>query len=337
MKTPRLSVVIATHNRVESVRRLVGQLTGQAFPLHSFEVIVVDDGSTENVAEHLASVDRPALFRTLRTEGVGPGAARHQGAMMATGEILVIVDDDMQVPSGFLGAHFRCHCQHQESVVVLGNILPSQDLQTMPLFERYHARQLDRFQSAAAEGRLPLSGSQLCTGNVSMRRADYFRVGGFDASLERSEDRELGVRMERAGCRFVFGTDAVSIHASDHTDIEVWLRRAYLYGRFDTKIARMHRDSEHAHPWRFWSLIHPLSRPLIAAAMALPAFGRAAARASYRLAMLTDRAGFEGPAVTLTALTFGLQYFRGLREECGSLMDTRAEIGTYLTLAGSPA
>ena len=99
-----------------------------------------------------------------------------------------------------------------------------------------------------------------------MARADYLAVGGFDTTLERSEDRELGIRLEKHRCHFRFADEAESIHCSDHSDLAVWLRRAYLYGRFDRRIAAMHPDDEMADPLRFLSLIHPLSRPLAAAA-----------------------------------------------------------------------
>jgi serine acetyltransferase/GT2 family glycosyltransferase len=326
MRTPIVSVVVATHNRPESLRRLVGDLVLQSLSPEQFEVIVVDDGSDEEAALHLLTAPQPRSLTTLRRDRGGPGAARHTGTLLARGEILVFVDDDMRCPTGFLAAHLAQHRALAEPVVVLGNILPSDGLPEMPLFERYHARQMERYRAAATAGSTPMRGVHLCTGNVSMRRTAYHEVGGFDPTLERSEDRELGVRLERAGYAFVFGAEAVSYHGSDHTDPEVWLRRAYLYGRFDTRIARMHRDAPLAHPWRFWSLVNPLARPLIAVAIAAPRTGRVLARLAYDAGRALDAIGLERPALTLAALTYGLEYFRGMREECGSLRATRAEV-----------
>ena len=62
-----------------------------------------------------------------------------------------------------------------------------------PLFERMHARLLSRQWERFRSGEEPPRGIHVCTGNVSLRRADYFAVGGFDSTLARSEDRELHV------------------------------------------------------------------------------------------------------------------------------------------------
>lgn len=338
MKRPDVSVVIATHNRHESLARLLEHLAGQTLAPDRFEVVVVDDGSVEEAAPKLVGLPQPRRLRVLRQAQAGPAAARHAGVAMASGEILVFLDDDMQLTEDFLATHLAYHWVSGRPTVVLGNILPSGDLAAMPLFERYHARQLDRFRAAASEGSVAMRGVHLCTGNVSMPRAAYLSVGGFDATLRRSEDREMGVRLEKAGCRFVFGERAASRHESDHTDLGVWLRRAYLYGRFDTKIGRLHRDVDNTHPWRFWSLVHPLSRPVLAAAVVAPRVGRLVARGAYAVGTLLDRLGLEGPAVTLTALTYGMEYFRGMREECGSLAAMRAEVRAYCGAApqGAP-
>jgi serine acetyltransferase/GT2 family glycosyltransferase len=321
---PRISVVIATRNRGGSVVRLVGHLGEQNLPPQAFEIIVVDDGSPEPVAPLLEHVRVAPRLRTCRIPWSGQGAARHRGATMAEGDILVFVDDDMQVGPEFLAAHLAEH-DGTPRAVVLGRIQPDPGLAQMPLFERYHARQLARWRKDVRDGRVAARGVHLCTGNVSMRREDYLAVGGFNATLERSEDRELGIRLEKHGCALRFGDAAVSVHSSDHADVEVWLRRAYLYGRFDRRIAALHPDAD-VHPWRFWSLIHPVSRPVVATALVWPRFGRALARAAYGAARVADRASLPRVAVTLTAITYALEYFRGLREECGSFRALRREV-----------
>lgn len=314
---PQISVVIATRNRGQLVARLVEQLDAQTIDRTAFEVIVVDDGSEEPVGEMLAELSVRVPLRTLRIAWSGQGAARHQGAEAARGEILVFLDDDMQVAPGFLAAQLARHRAVARSVV-LGHIRPAPGLGRMPLFERYHARQLERWREGIRAGRIQPRGVHLCTGNVSMPRREYFAVGGFNASLKRSEDRELGIRLEKHGCHFVFAEEVESIHCSDHADLSVWRRRAYLYGRFDRIIYGMHADMPMADPWRFWSLIHPLSRPIVALSLVWPALGRMVGRSSYGLAVLVDRVGAGRPALTLVALAYALEYFAGLSDECGS-------------------
>ncbi len=315
---PQISVVIATRNRGHLVARLVQQLDAQSVDPAAFEIIVVDDGSEEPVDAALAGLPVRARLRTSRIDWSGQGAARHHGARAARGAILVFLDDDMQVAPEFLAAQLARHRAVPRSVV-LGHIRPAPGLGRMPLFERYHARQLERWRQGIRAGRIQPRGVHLCTGNVSMPRSEYLAVGGFNASLKRSEDRELGIRLEKNGCHFVFAEEVESIHCSDHADLSVWRRRAYLYGRFDRVIAGLHPDMPMAHPWRYWALIHPVSRPMVALSLAWPALGRLVGLAAYRVAAVADRVGAGRPALALVALSYALEYFAGLRDECGSL------------------
>jgi len=329
MNTPLVSVIVATHNRPAGIRRLLGHLQAQTLDPNHFEVFVVDDASQEPVPVGLDGIAAPRNTWVLRNpERLGQGRARDRAARRARGDVLVIMDDDMQVDPGFLAAHLAHHQASTDPVVVLGNIQPDAQLDAMPLFERYHARQLARFQADAAAGTITMRGVHLCTGNVSLPRHTYLAVGGFDPSLQRSEDRELGVRLEIAGCRFVFGADAVTVHSSDHSDVTVWLRRAFLYGQYDLRIARKHETVPGTHPWRFWGLIHPVARPLLALPILLPGVLRGAARACYEVARAVAACGLGRAAVTLTAFAYAMEYFRAVRVEAGSLWQFRAEILT---------
>jgi serine acetyltransferase/glycosyltransferase involved in cell wall biosynthesis len=322
---PQISVVIATRDRAASVARLLAQLDAQTLAPAACEVIVIDDGSAEPVAPLLQQVPLRATLTVRRIAWSGQAAARHQGAELATGDILVILDDDMQIAPGFLEAQLARHAA-VEHAVVLGRISPDPSLSQMPLFERYHARQLERWRQDVLAGRVAVDGLRLCTGNVSMRRVDYFAVGGFDTSLQRSEDRELGIRLEQHGCQIVYADEVESVHSSDHASFAVWRRRAYLYGRFDRKIAVLHPTVQSAHPWKFWALIHPLSRPLVAISLVAPVVGRALSQACYAVAATADKVGFSRLGLMLTAFCYAFEYFAGLRDECGSFSALRADI-----------
>ena len=333
MTSSLVSIVIATYNRDESLRLLLWDLSRQALSRAELEVIVVDDASPSPVSPGVRGEFPAERFTLLRVPHGGPGAARDAGARVAKGGILIFVDDDMRLPAGFVEAHVAHYGTTLESAVVLGNIQPSDHLAAMPLFERYHARQLARFQESMISGGATPRGVHLCTGNVSMRRQDYLASGGFDRTLPRSEDRELGIRLERRGCRLVFGPAAVSQHGSDHRDVSVWRRRNELYGRADLTIARKHPRTAGIHPWRFWSLIPPLGRPLALATLLAPRLGQLLATLVFGMARLLDRAGAERLGVSLTGLTYCLDYFRGLRCEAGSI---RAALPSALADKPSP-
>lgn len=318
MNTSVASIVIATHNRLESLQRLLGDLSRQTMRKTEFEVIVVDDESEVPVPASVRGALLPGRFTLLRVPRGGPGAARNAGARVASGFVVIFLDDDMRVPPDFVASHLDHYRPHLGPVVVLGNIQADTAIEAMPLFERYHARQLARFQNDAIAGRVRPRGVHLCTGNVSMRRVDFLDVGGFDVTLKRSEDRELGIRLEQRGCRFAFGQHAISMHGSDHRDPAVWRRRNEWYGSADLIIARKHPTTSAIHPWRFWSLIPAAGRPLALLTLVAPRLGQVMATAVYALARMLDAFGAKRTAVALTGLTYCLDYFRGLRREAGS-------------------
>lgn len=321
----KLSVVIPTCNRAPLLRRLLAQLAAQT--AHGFEVRVVDDGSTPPV--DLKDLRVPYPLHLLRQRNAGAAAARHAGVLASQGEVILFIDDDMQVAPDFVEQHLRAHQQHGRAVV-LGRIRADPALSGMPLFERWHAVLLDRKAEDIRSRTLPVRGNLLFTGNASLRREDYLAVGGFDTTLENSEDVELGLRLEKAGVSFVFSEKAFTLHGSDHTSLDKWRRRARRYGSIDHRIAERHPELRHASPWRFALDLKPLARPFVAAALLLPRKASLAAGALARAAELADGAGLAGPAISATTLAYAVEYFCGVRDAAGSACDALEELVRFV-------
>jgi GT2 family glycosyltransferase len=286
-------------------------------------VVVVDDGSPQPVSEWLPGLHIPCRVTAVRQANGGAPAARHRGVLEARGEVLVITDDDMQVPPEFLAAHLAQHAPESRRAVV-GRIRSSSKLSEMPLFERFHADLLDRWGSRR------LGGDALCTGNLSLRRSDYLAVGGFDAALERAEDIDLGIRLEQSGVEVVFSEEAFSIHDSDHTDFAVWRRRVVSYGRCWTQISRKYPRLVQADPWRAFFGNALVKRPFVTAALMFPRLGGVLSGAVQRAALGVDRLGFERLALRLTSLLSDLEFFRGVRKETGTLAVTVSSCADFL-------
>jgi glycosyltransferase involved in cell wall biosynthesis len=332
----QLSVVVATYNRTPLLLELMRGLAVQTVPAEAFEVIVVDDGSKTPARPRLEELRLPYDLVIVEQANAGAAAARHAGVLRARGAVVVILDDDMQVPPGFLEEHKRAH--DEGFTLVLGHIQEQEDATAhKPLFERFHAHQLARFYDRLRRRQVTARGVHVCTGNVSFRRAEYMGAGGFDRSLQRSEDRELGVRLEKRGARLTFADGARSYNRSDHVDLDVWLRRAFLYGVYDTRIAKRHPDVPIADPWAFLFQVSLVSRPLVAFAVIAPALGKVLSRAAIHTAIMLDKAGAERVAIAGATLTYGLEYFRGVRVEAGSLLNVARDLRAYLRKAsGTP-
>jgi glycosyltransferase involved in cell wall biosynthesis len=328
----KVSVILATYNRLDLLRRLLGFLSEQTLPPNQFEVIVVDDGSVVPVPLHIDVEKYPFSLTIVRQENAGPAAARHRGILQAKGEFLVLVDDDMELPPSFLEAHLRHHAGVQPTAVI-GRYVSDPAISKKPIFERYHGLKWDRTTQLVREGKLRIDGTFLATGNTSMRRDDYLRVGGFDLSLLRAEDMALGLDLEEAGVNLVYSDSAGSVHLSDHTSAAKWMARAYLHGRLEPHIAEKHPTMAHADPWRFAFALPLVGRMFCLPSILAPKLGSVLARATYKAAEVADKVGLERPALRATGLVFGMEYFRGLREEAGSARKVLADCVSFLRKA----
>ncbi len=335
-----VSVIVATYNRPRSVARLLAQLAEQTLAPDRFEVIVVDDGSTPPVRDALAPLlapdGVPYRLRVVAQPNAGPGAARHHAATLARGTLLVIVDDDVRIGRDFLEAHAEAHGAAHDDFptpgpgrVVLGRLRPEPDT-PLPLFERFHLATLDRLAADVARGVQRPVGSNVYTGNVSMRRAAYEAVGGFDRSLRLSEDAELGMRLDRAGAEIVLSDAAVGWHASDHTSLAKWMRRSAAYGAADLRVSTKHGGRPDTNPWRFLFAVNPVSRPLMLLAALAPAVARPLAWAIAGVATALATLGAERLALAAVTLAYGLQYFAGVRAGAGSRRAACSGLRRYL-------
>ncbi len=325
---PRVSVVVATYDRPASIERLVRELGQQDLAADAYEIVVVDDGSREAAAPRLQRLSLPCALTVLTQENAGAARARHRGIEAARGELVVVVDDDIRIGPDFLARHLDAHGAGSRKAV-LGR-LRLDPARSFPLFERSHGRVLERLAGDILSGRRELVGSNLYTGNVSFRREDYFAIGGFDPSLRRSEDAELGIRFEKAGVSLSFSAAAAALHSSDHTSVRAWMRRAFEYGVWDLRIARKHPDLAEASPWRFLSRVSPVSRPWLLASAAAPPLGWLLAWPAMAVALGVDRLGAERLAYAGATFAYGLEYFRGVRAEAGSLVASIGDLRRYL-------
>jgi GT2 family glycosyltransferase len=333
--TATVSVILATYNRGPILVRLLRQLAVQDFPAARMEVIVVDDGSKEPAALLLEPLkgELPYRLTVLSQANAGAAAARQRAATRATGDLLVILDDDMQIERWFVAEHVRIHRETPGRCCVMGRYASDPDIASMPLFERYYANMWDKLTAGVRTGHQPVNGTLLATGNASMRREDFLAVGGFDVALKQDEDADLGLKLERSGVTMVFSETAYVLHGSDHTDLSRWLRRNHGYGVYDLRLARKHDWAVHADPWRYYFMLPKLGVPFITASVLSPALSRRVSGLVMKAAMAVDHVGMRKLALRGAGVVFGMEYFRGLREENGSLSQTLSSLVTFLEKA----
>lgn len=297
------SVVIATYNRPAELQRLLHSLAAQtSMPA---EVIVVDDGSKEP-ADPEAPDGLP--LRVIRQENGGAGSARNTGIEAATGDVIVVVDDDMTVNPEFVEEHLAQH--ERGAQVVQGRFFNAEPPGGRPLFDRYIAQQQSDYFDRCADDVANVLPARFSTGNVSFRRDFYHQVGGFDRSLRFREDSELGIRFGAHGARFGFANRAVATHDEPVETLRRWLDVAERYGEADVAMQSRHPDL--VRPDALLQGLPQPARGLIGAARKLPGTMRPLARTVSAAAAGAARIGLRGPAVRMYAMAYALSWFRGV-------------------------
>ena len=232
---PTVSVVVPTYDRLPRLRRVLAGLAAQDLD-RPFEVVVVDDGSTDGTDAYLRSGAPPLPIVASTQENQGPGAARNRGVDLATGEIVVFLDDDVIPDPGLVRAHVRAHERHGDRTVVIGPMRNPPDHQMSPWI-RWEQAMLAKQYDAMEAGEYDATARQFFTGNASLRREHLLAAGGFDPSLRRAEDVELAYRLDAAGLAFVYEPDAVGLHYAERS-FGSWLAAGYAYGRNDVVFGR---------------------------------------------------------------------------------------------------
>jgi glycosyltransferase involved in cell wall biosynthesis len=224
----KISVVTPTHNKRDLLERTLLSLDLQDLPWSDYEVVVVDDGSTDGTSRFLREYRPNHGWKAVRQEqNRGRAAARNRGLAHASGELVVFLDDDMELAPGFLRAHREFHEARAHSAGV-GNVVMHPDLNVAPI-DRYMSTR--GAQKIRERGSLPWK--YFSTNNASVMREDLLAIGGFDEHFVYYgfEDLELAWRLEKErGVTFGYVPGARSLHIHAHSLDDV-LAKKTLCGR----------------------------------------------------------------------------------------------------------
>ncbi|HEY2334103.1 MAG TPA: glycosyltransferase [Solirubrobacterales bacterium] len=205
---PDASVLIPTHNRRDLLLRLLDSLAKQTHDPGSFEVVIADDGSTDDTAEALKRLETPLQARVLTLGSVGQSAARNAAIEASRAPLCILLDDDVIASPELVAAHLAAHREN-------GRIAGIGALAQLPYagrgwyaqaFARGWARHYARLEHEPA--RWP----DCYGGNFSASREALLEVGGFATDVPTSKDIEIGFRLEEHGYQPTFIPRAAAVH-----------------------------------------------------------------------------------------------------------------------------
>lgn len=254
MAEKKLTVQICSYNRKELLSRSVASLFDQTCPKEDFEIIVVDDGSTDGTAEMLENLKSPVDLTFIRQAKEGLAAGRNKGILKARGEVVLFIDDDVLADRDLIEEHLRFHGQYPDSVIK-GWV--------------NHVKELRRSEKPSWTMK-DFSSAFFWTSNVSVKKTDLLRAGLFDEAFKEYgwEDLELGLRLKQLGLKSRLNRKAIGFHYKrDATgrDLTSKLNQAEAKGR--TAVVFMRKNpslrvklATGIHPLRLWTdriLSHP--------------------------------------------------------------------------------
>jgi len=230
---PRISVVIPAYNAAHTIDRCLAALSNQTLSRSQYEILVVDDGSSD---ETRARVETHTGVRLLTQAHAGPAAARNLGARHALGDILLFTDADCAPAKDWI-----------ERMVA-----PFDDAEVAGDKGTYVTQQREivaRFAQLEYEGKYDSMAEYeyidfVDTYAAGYRRELFLANGGFDPIFENAsvEDQEFSFRLARQGHKMVFVPDAKVCHLAHPSKLSTYWHRKFRIGYWKVLVTRRYPD-----------------------------------------------------------------------------------------------
>ena len=229
------SIIVPSFNRMDEIKELLPSIEELDFDRGHFELIVVDDGSTDGTVSYLKNYKMQAniTFSYLVQENQGPGAARNNGMKNAKGDFLIIIDSDCTVPPEWL-SQIDAHL-HAETADAYGG--PDTYRKEFPaLLKAINYSMTSFITTGGLRGR---RGKKLArfyprSFNLGLSRKLFQTIGGFN-EMYYGEDIEFSNRMIKSGARIIFIEQAYVYHKR-RTNLRRFIRQVFTMGKARIKL-----------------------------------------------------------------------------------------------------
>lgn len=228
--TQKVSVVIPAYNCSKYVDAGLRACASQSWSKEDLEIIIVDDGSTDNSAE----IMKKHPVRYIYQDNSGPAAARNAGWKVASGEIVCFTDSDCVPEEEWVEKIVAKYTSDD-----IGGVGGSYEIANKEslLAECIHDEIIQKHAATPAETDF------LGSFNVSYRKRVLEEVGGFDESFRQAsgEDNDLAYRVKKAGYRLIFDKEIKVAHYHQSSLVK-YLKEQCRHGYWRMKLYRIHPD-----------------------------------------------------------------------------------------------
>ncbi len=235
---PTVSVIIPVYNDPDGIKKTLDSLINQEYPNDEYEILVVDNGSTDETTTVIESFaeEHSLVVALSETEIQGSYAARNRGVEYATGNLLAFVDADMWVELDWIESIVRV--TKQDDCDYFGcnvEIVPVN--QSPTLAERYN------MTTGFPVGEYIEESHFAPTCCLVVRREVVEVVGSFDERLISGGDKEFGKRVHRNGFSQGFVSDVTMYHPA-RCSFSALRKKAFRVGRGRAQLSRLYQDRE---------------------------------------------------------------------------------------------
>jgi len=227
----RATIQLCTYNRAHLLGRVLDACFEQTISSAEYEVVLVNDGSTDDTPAVIAAAQARATcpFTVVSRPNGGLAKASNSGLARSTGERVILIDDDVLPLPDFVEEHLRSHARSPRAIV-RGGAINVENFDDLP-FPIWSLRNY--------------SGNYFWTTNVSVPLATLRSVGGFNEDFAEYgwEDIDVGLRLRFAGVKAVFNPRALVYHYKPRpraADVEKMLRQARAQARTAVQLAKLH-------------------------------------------------------------------------------------------------